>query len=77
VKYPIFSRRKNQPSPATHPANPNPGNPGPPLSDAGEETPEARQARVDQLRRQIHSGTYQIPFYQLVRILAALFRRNR
>lgn len=40
-------------------------------------SPEDRRARVAQLRQQVHEGTYEIPFTQLVRILAALIRGKR
>jgi anti-sigma28 factor (negative regulator of flagellin synthesis) len=37
------------------------------------ETPEGRRERVSRLRQQVRSGTYEIPFSQLVRILASIF----
>ena len=47
-----------------------------PAYDALDETPEARGKRVDDLRQQVHSGTYEIPVAQLVRILARLLLRR-
>jgi len=37
---------------------------------------ESREERVAQLRQQVHSGSYEIPVAQLVRILTALLRRK-
>ena len=73
MKLTIFPRRKNQRCPADPPETQGRVSPFP---GAGEETPEAREARVAQLRHQIRDGTYQIPVYQLVRVLAALLRRK-
>lgn len=42
-----------------------------------EEVPGPRQERLAQLRQQVHSGTYEIPVPQLVRILADLIFRRR
>jgi hypothetical protein len=42
-----------------------------------EEVPGPRQERLAQLRQQVHSGTYEIPIPQLVRILADLIFRRR
>ena len=42
-----------------------------------DETLESRRERVIRLRQQVRSGTYEIPFSQLVRILASLFLRRR
>jgi anti-sigma28 factor (negative regulator of flagellin synthesis) len=44
--------------------------------NALDETPEARGKRVDDLRQQVRSGTYEIPVAQLVRILARLLLRR-
>jgi anti-sigma28 factor (negative regulator of flagellin synthesis) len=41
-----------------------------------EESPEARQERVADLRDQVQSGTYDIPVAQLVQILASIFFRK-
>jgi hypothetical protein len=45
--------------------------------DLSDETPEGRGKRVAALREQVLSGTYEIPFAQLVRILARLILRRR
>lgn len=37
---------------------------------------ESREERVAKLRQQVHSGSYEIPVAQLVRILTALLRRK-
>jgi len=41
-----------------------------------EDVIESREERVAQLRQQVHSGSYEIPVAQLVRILTALLRRK-
>lgn len=44
---------------------------------AGDERSETRRRQVTELRHQVRSGTYEIPFAQLVRILASLFLKRR
>jgi hypothetical protein len=53
------------------------GEPFPQTHAMLEEVPGPRQERLAQLRQQVHSGTYEIPVPQLVRILADLIFRRR
>jgi anti-sigma28 factor (negative regulator of flagellin synthesis) len=49
----------------------------PPASTLGpEESAEAREERVSDLREQVQSGTYEIPVAQLVQILTSIFFRK-
>lgn len=41
-----------------------------------DETPEVREERVDELRQQVQSGTYKIPFAQLMQTLTSLILRK-
>ena len=43
----------------------------------GDDGVETRREHVTELRRQVRNGTYEIPFSQLVRILASLFLKRR